>query len=57
MHYKGIKIPLIHLQKFCSHSYMVCTLKGVYIVDCVELGVPYLVLYALRDFQSFQTIQ
>ena len=57
MHYKGIKTPLIHLQKFCSHSYMVCTLKGVYIVDCVELGVPYLVLYALRDFQSFQTIQ
>ena len=34
-----------------------CTLKSVYIVRCVELGVPYLVLYTLRDFQSFQTIQ
>ena len=31
--------------------------KGCYIMGCLELGVSYLVFYALRDFQSFQTIQ
>ena len=39
-----------------SHSYMECTLKAVYIVSCVELEAPYLVLYALRNFQSLQAI-
>ena len=34
MHYQGMKIPLIHLQKVRSHSYMVCILKAVYIVGC-----------------------
>ena len=56
MHCQGMKIPL-NLLKKCCHSYMLCTLKAVYIVGCVKLGVPYLVLYALMDFQSFQTIQ
>ena len=31
--------------------------KGCYIMGSLELGVSYLVFYALRDFLSFQTIQ
>ena len=52
-HYQGMKITLMYLWKMFCHSYMLCTLKAVYIVGCVELGVPYLVLYVLRDSQNF----
>ena len=31
IHYQGMKILLIHLQKVCCHSYIVYTLKAVYI--------------------------
>ena len=46
MDYQGMKVPLIHLQKVYCQSYLVCTLKAVCVVGCVELGVPYLVMYA-----------
>ena len=49
-HYQGMKITLIYLWKMFCHSYMLCTLKAIYIVGCVELRVPDLVLY---DFQNF----
>ena len=43
----------ISVENVFFHFYMLCTRKAVHIIGCVELEVPYLVLYVLRDFQRF----